>query len=260
MLPYDAHTHLHFNELKNVDWEQYFKNVSRVSVNGTHPDDWESVADMTLAHPDQVIPQFGIHPWKVKETPNEWEHRLRDLLKKFPIAGVGEIGLDKWIKDYDLALQKSIMLTQIEIANEFARPVTIHCLKAWGTLKELLLESPIQRGFLLHAYSGPAEWIEEFAKMGAYFSFSPYFLYERKAERLTTFKKVPLDRLLIETDAPAMLGPPESWSLEQNLFSKKHQHPNNIRKVYERYAEASGIPLEKLTLRCRNNFLWLFRY
>ena len=59
-------------------------------------------------------------------------------------------------------------------------------------------------GFLIHAYNGPAEWIPWFVEKGAYFSFSPYFLLERKRPQREAFRLMPLDRLLIETDAPEL--------------------------------------------------------
>jgi len=255
---YDAHSHLHFPELSEVDWEVYFKGVSRVAVNGTQPRDWEAVAEFTRSYPERVNPQFGVHPWEVKGLPEGWEEELEGYLTKFPNAGVGEIGLDKWFKGYDLSLQSEVLKAQIGIANDLDRPVTIHCLKAWGTLRELLYANPIKKNFLLHAYGGPAEWIEEFAEMGAYFSFSPYFLYKRKEERVQAFRKVPSNRILIETDAPAMLGPEVTWADGQREFSTEFQHPVNITKIYERSAEALEMPLYELTERCEENFLSLY--
>lgn len=255
---YDAHNHLHFPELSGVDLEKYFQSVAEVAVNGTHPGDWEAVAQMARSYSNSVVPQFGVHPWEVHDLPSDWELSLKARLEEFPRAGVGECGLDKWIKGHDLALQQEVLKAQLRIANDYNRPVTLHCLKAWGSLRELLKEIPLQKGFLLHAYSGPREWIEEFVEMGAYFSFSPYFLHERKAERVEYFRDVPHNRLIVETDAPAMLGPPESWALEQEKFSTMHQHPLNLTQVYECTAKALEISLSDLINCCQENFISLY--
>ncbi len=128
---------------------------------------------------------------------------------KFPSA-VGEIGLDRWKPDLPYAGQEEIFLAQLQLAAERNLPVSIHCLQAWGRLHELLRDHPRPaRGFVLHSFGGPAEMIPAFAKLGAYFSFPGYFLHERKLRQRETFKHVPPDRLLIETDAPDQLLPAE---------------------------------------------------
>jgi Tat protein secretion system quality control protein TatD with DNase activity len=64
-------------------------------------------------------------------------------------------------------------------------------------------------GFLLHSYGSPLELVDSFVELGAYFSFSGYFLNENKKAKLAPFHEIPMDRLLVETDAPAMPLPPE---------------------------------------------------
>lgn len=237
---YDTHCHLQMGVFDDVDLSKYWDDVSTACVNGTSPKDWERVAQLAERYPEKVIASFGVHPWNVNELDFGWEQQLLNFLARYPNAGVGEVGLDKWVRGYDLERQKKVFLSQVEIAKELSRPLTIHCLKAWGSLRELL---PYFRGgrFLLHSYGGPKDYIQEFVDAGAYFSFSPYFLHERKADRLEVFKSIPLGRLLVETDAPSMLGPESTWSTEQKLFSNDQQHPANLFQTYERLKEFLGV-------------------
>jgi TatD DNase family protein len=127
-------------------------------------------------------------------------------------------------------------------------------------LLEILRREPRPPGgFLLHSYGGAPELIPGLVKLGAYFSLPGYFAHERKARQRETFRRVPLDRLLIETDAPDQ--PPPA---ERNRFplldtgGKPLNHPGNVRAVYEFAAELLDLPLEKLAAQVESNFLRLF--
>jgi TatD DNase family protein len=101
--------------------------------------------------------------------------------------------------------------------------------------------------------------IPGFAKLGAYFSLPGYFAHERKAHQRETFRHVPPDRLLIETDAPDQLLPDA-----RNRFplldaaGKPINHPANLRAVYEFAAEWLGLPPDKLAAQVEANFIRLF--
>jgi TatD DNase family protein len=155
-----------------------------------------------------------VHPWYVKEQPPDWIEQLRALLLRHPEAGVGEVGLDRWIEQPDVPLQMQFFNAQLDLAHELERPLSIHCLRAWGVMQETLTAAKLPRcGFLLHSYGGSAELVPSFVILGAYFSVSPYFFHPRKAAQLEVFLQVPLDRLLLETDAPDMWPPEDSGAL-----------------------------------------------
>jgi TatD DNase family protein len=207
-----------------------------------------------------VQPSFGVHPWYVKEQPEDWLAVLETYLQRFPKAGIGEIGLDRWIENADVDLQVRMMRAQLNLAARDDRPATIHCLRAFGLLDELLrTNARPARGFLLHSYGGPVEMVEGFAKLGAYFSVSPYFLHERKARQWDTFRRVPLDRLLVETDAPDMWPPDEinPRPLRDNA-DKPINHPANIDLMYRELAKLRGLSVEALAAQVEQNFVTLF--
>ncbi len=259
---FDAHNHFQDERLDalrhGLESSLPAMGVTEMVVNGSSEEDWEAVAQLAAAH-SWIRPSFGLHPWYVRERTAHWQQTLTRYLHAFPKAGVGEIGLDRWIENPDLEGQRECFSFQLQMARELNRPATIHCLRAWGWLEEMLRAQPVPEcGFLLHSYGGPVEMIPGFVKRGAYFSLSPYFGHARKAAQLETFKSVPLDRLLTETDAPDMWPPDELnlWPLQQE--GKPINHPANLTVSYDLLAQVRGLSVEELTQQIAENYRRLF--
>jgi TatD DNase family protein len=258
---YDAHNHLQDSRLKphlpGIMSAVQAEPIARMVVNGACEEDWPDVLQLARQFP-QVLPSFGYHPWYVKERTPQWQAALEKYLDAVPSV-IGEIGLDKWIKDADFAAQEETFIWQLRLATKRGLPASIHCLKAWGPLLEILRRERPSPGFLLHSYGGAPELILELVKLGAYFSLPGYFAHERKSRQRETFLRVPLDRLLIETDAPDQLLPGERNHFPMfDTDGKPLNHPANLRAVYEFAAEWLGLPLEDLAARVEANFLRLF--
>jgi len=265
---YDSHNHLQDASLvphrAAILAELERQGVVRAVVNGTQEQDWPAVLALARQNP-RLIPSFGLHPWHVKQRSANWQSALLKHLDETPSA-IGEIGLDRWIEGFDLPQQEEVFIWQWRLAAERNLPVSIHCLRAWGRLAEILQSEPGPHcGFLLHSYGGPQEMIQPLAELGAYFSISGYFADERKARQREAFRHVPPDRLLIETDAPDMV-PPENYiefPLTDESSGKAINHPANIGAVYRFVAELLDEPVEivaekKKKKRVEENFLRLF--
>lgn len=260
---YDAHNHLQDDRLvphlAQIIGDTQALGVEKMVVNGSCEYDWPKVLDLAKAHPF-VIPSFGYHPWYVKERSDEWQKNLELFLDAVPSA-IGEIGLDRWIPDFDLPAQEEAFVFQLRLAADRNLPVSIHCLKAWGRLRELLEDNPRPEcGFVLHSYGGPVEMIQPLSHLGAYFSLPGYFAHSRKVNQRETFKSVPAGLLLIETDAPDQLLPAEKtlYPLQEEASDMPLNHPANIKAVYEFAAELRNEPLECLVTRIEENFKRLF--
>jgi TatD DNase family protein len=174
---------------------------------------------------------------------------------------VGEIGIDGWKKEFDSATQEDIFTRQLALAAELERPVSIHGLRKWGRLLELIKKNPRPRcGFLLHSYGGPKEMIAEFAKLGAYFSCPGFFLSPGREMKLAVFRDVPSDRLLLETDAPDQKLPEhlDSYKLVSAVDGTRINHPATIAQVYEGVAALRGVTLDYLAQSVERNFYALF--
>ena len=275
---FDAHNHAHDAWLEphaaRVDADLRAIGLQAAVVNGTCEADWPVVAAFARRFP-WARASYGLHPWDAGNRTSGWLDALRARLAAEPGAAVGEIGLDRWILDgarpddprlaglrrAPLEEQGEVFLKQLALAAAEDRPVTIHCLQAFGALEGLLrhVNTPA-RGFLLHAYGGPAELVPAFAERGAYFSFNGSFLAARHAARREAFRRVPADRLLVETDAPAMPLPPEraTHALPPAPDGSSVNHPANLAAAYAGLAEIRGVARDVLEAQVAENFGRLF--
>ncbi len=275
---HDAHNHLQDDTLAPhldriaASWDP--ARFGYMVVNGTCQADWPRVTALAQRFPF-VRPSYGLHPWDAGDRSPDWFETLKTHLDAHPHAAVGEIGIDRWILDSarpddprlagqrraPLPEQGEVFLKQLALACAENRPVTIHCLQAWGALSEIIARVNVpERGFLLHAYSGPAELVPAFAQRGAWFSFNGAFLDPKHAKHRETFKTVPLDRLLVETDAPAMI-PPQLWrthKLPPAPDGSTVNHPGNIESAYAGLASLLGLPAADLTAQVDANFRRFF--
>lgn len=259
---FDAHNH--FQDERLAPWRDEIlaslpaAGLKEAVVTGSSEEDWEDVANLARTY-DWIRPAFGLHPWYVKDRSGAWQEKLQGYLTAFPGSVVGEIGLDRWIENPDIEAQTECFRWQLELAAEWNRPASIHCLRAWGLMDEVLRSAPLPLcGFLLHSYGGPAEMITGFVKLGAYFSLSPYFGHPRKAAQLATFGHVPLDRLLAETDAPDMWPPPELNPHPLQFEGKDLNHPLNLSVSYDLLAQVRQIDRSVLVDQIAQNYQRLF--
>ncbi|MBE0543688.1 MAG: TatD family hydrolase [Verrucomicrobia bacterium] len=208
----------------------------------------------------RIIPSFGYHPWYIHERTPNWQANLICVLDQVPSA-IGEIGLDRWKPDLPYEGQEEVFVAQLRLAAERNLPASIHCLQAWGRMLEILKsESRPARGFLLHSYGGPKEMVKTFADLGGYFSLPGYYAHERKQRHLEAFRHVPLERFLIETDAPDQCLPDSRnrFPLEDAASDKAINHPANLGAVYAFAAELLEQPVETLAAQVEENFSRLF--
>ena len=259
---YDAHNHLQDDRFAGRQSELLAAGekigIAKMVVNGACESDWPQVLQLAREN-KMVLPSFGYHPWYLRERTPDWLKNLEKFLDEIPSA-VGEIGLDRWKPDLPYAGQEEVFLAQLRLAAAKNLPVSIHCLQAWGRMLEMLQQnSRPARGFVLHSFGGPAEMVPALASLGAYFSFPGYFLHARKIRQRATFQKIPPDRLLVETDAPDQLLPPEKN--RHPLAAAGGQplnHPANLVAVYAGLAELRGEKIESLAACVEENFHRIF--
>lgn len=252
---HDSHNHLQrFDDPARVIDEMREAGIGGCVANGTSEDDWEAVAGLAEAFPDFVLPAFGLHPWHAHQRSARWQQILESYLDRFPHASIGECGLDGWVDGPSLEEQREVFLPQLAIARERSLPVTIHALKAWEPLFAAFEEEAPPERFLMHSFGGSTELMKRLLPMGARFSFSGYFLQARKVKVVETFCEAPPDRLLIETDAPDMLPPPEFIT----HAAEGKNHPANLRRIAEGLADGLGTTVEELTARTAANHAAFF--
>lgn len=285
---FDAHCHLQDPRISTVAQDVICtameSGVVRFAVNGVSEKDWRVVKQMGEQYPS-VIPCFGLHPWYVADRSPEWLASLKELFASTPSAAVGEIGLDKGShgKNIEFSEQGEVFRQQLELAKELERPVSIHCVRAYGELLEIMQSSgPFPAGVILHSFMGSAEMVPEFTNLGSYFSFSGFLTSMKKEKAKKMIKSVPIERILFESDAPDALPKSNIDSslllLVDNSTAHGHQsveglattassnankelnHPANIRTVLNYVATLLEVSEEELAEASYQNAMRLFSY
>jgi TatD DNase family protein len=232
--------HLHLQDIQDpqirasiMRLAQDFKAGQFVS-NGTPPEDWAAV-EKIAAEERRVVPFFGVHPWYANRLPENWYEMLEGFLKRNPDAGVGEVGLDK-ARNVDFARQTEVFHRQLEIAGRLARPLAIHCVRAWSDLLNVLRRSLLAKmRFMIHSYQGSREMLRDLLSLGAYISFSWKSLQRDTEESIALMRNVPLDRLLLETDFPYT----EPGQVGPDAHDEKYFE--SLQGVYNLAVRAKGI-------------------
>jgi len=253
----DSHIHLQDYEIGTnigelID-EAISSGVSCMVCNGTEVDDWQIVQGFSEKYP-QVVPCFGVHPWFVNRLPSDWEDRLEHMLQSVK-SGVGEIGLDRNVEDFDRELQEEIFRRQLALAVKYDRPATIHCVKSWGWMMDVLRsENALPHKMLFHSYGGPSDLIPELTKMGAFFSYSGKVLFTNYLRARRSLLEVPPERLLIETDAPCMV-PPSAYVVRSLKSSDGYECnlPANLPLILQGISELLNEEMEHLKERLSRN-------
>ena len=244
---FDSHCHLQYPDLKNNLEEVLLRakeaGVLEMLCCGTEESDWPLVQELARIHPQIIIPSFGLHPWYIKNRSTVWLKNLEDFLKTMPSA-VGEIGLDHSLADFNEQEQNSVFISQLELANQLQRPVTIHCRKAWESLLKILKAIVPHCGGMIHSYSGSAELIPALEDYGLYLSFSGSVTRSGNKRGRKAIGTVSPERLLIETDSPDLLpaGLPDGTN-----------EPANLIHVLKEGAALLHLREEEFALRTREN-------
>jgi len=214
--------------------------VEQMLCCATCPEDWAEVSELAADYAE-IRPAFGILPRKVQDVAeSDWDERLRGYLEDNPAACVGEIGLDGAVDPRCDELQMDFFLKQMRIAGEYERPVSVHCVRAWGRLSDALKAvGDMPSGIVMHSYGGSLETAESLMKYDVYFSFSAVISNPVNIRAAKVVRSIPLERMLVETDAPD--GLPHDMRGGGLL-----NEPANLTVVVERIAELREISVEKV--------------
>lgn len=234
---FDSHCHLQDPRILNMAPQlietALNSGIRHFAVNGVSENDWHLVKQMSDTY-QCVVPCFGLHPWYVAERTPFWFNTLKDFFHATPAATVGEIGLDKGSRgrEIDFVNQVEVFQQQLELAKELKRPVSVHCVRAFGDLLQIMQHvGPFPAGVILHSYLGSAEMVPEFAKLGAYFSFSGYLMSMKEQKAKKMLRTIPVERILLESDAPDALPKSDLDSLfwvERDSYASKELQTKDI--------------------------------
>lgn len=161
-----------------------------------------SLTALTLAAQfPRLRPAIALHPWFIREDSNlDWLHPLLDDPR---VCAIGEIGIDADITGADMAMQEEFYHRQLICAAERELPVLLHCRRGWDRLLRGLREIAVPAA-IVHSYSGSLETLKQSLRLGCYISFSGMITRANSRNAQQAAAQVPVERLLIETDAPYM--------------------------------------------------------
>ncbi|MCL2347837.1 MAG: TatD family hydrolase [Planctomycetaceae bacterium] len=252
--------------------------VERFLCNASMPSDWEKTRSLAerLAG---IIPCLGLHPLYVAQIGQnpDWLDRLAELLAK-PFTAentgngkakkcflpVGEIGLDHYVEPRDDALQETVFREQLRLASRLQRPVMLHTRHSLDRVVEILaLEKGDIPVFLLHGFGSPAERVRQIVSLGGYFSFSANLLKTHHKKTRAAAIAVPLDRILLESDAPDMPPPmsavPEDWPTQNASHAPVRCEPSILPSILAELAALRQMSIETFAETIRNNEITFFQ-
>ncbi|KAJ2341432.1 Cut9-interacting protein scn1, partial [Coemansia sp. RSA 2618] len=255
---FDAHCHIHETpgELGMLGAESQ----TAYCVQATKYTDWGDVIRLKDSYGGRIIPALGIHPWFVErvlagDIPDTWAEELRQQLAKH--GGIlGECGLDKAARNpetkqvYPLEPQIQLLETQLAIAHDLDIPVSLHCVRAFGALADVLRRAEgsnrLPPLIMLHSYSGSPDMLQQMFLKGelgrrTYVSVSALVNGRNRAKSAQCIQCVSAERLLVESDlhgahatvaaldaATALVAEARGWSLSK----AKAQLASNARTFF----------------------------
>ena len=234
-------THTHLNDAKFAD--DVADTVARARAAGVTRlinmgDTLESSAQaIVLAHAyDGLYAGIGIHPEEARPLTAADDEQLAAWAQDERVVCIGEIGLDYyWVKDEPTReLQRRMFIHQLDLARQLHLPVCIHDRDAHADTLAILKREGQGIPAVLHCYSGSVEMAREFLRLGCYLGVDGPLTFKNAAKTVNVVREMPLDRLLVETDAPYMAPVP---------MRGRRNEPAFVRFVAEKVAELRGLTL-----------------
>lgn len=184
---------------------------------------------------DFMYGAVGIHPECADKLPQDYLKEIENMAMHEKAVAIGEIGLDYYWDSVPRDIQKKVFTEQLELADKLSMPVVIHDRDAHGDTMEILRKYK-PRG-IMHCFSGSVEMCREIVKLGMSISLGGVVTFKNARHSVEVAKYIPLDRLMLETDAPYLAPVP---------FRGKRCDSSMIMLTAERIAEIKGIPVEEL--------------
>jgi len=247
----DSHCHLHFSDFLK-DRQAVLRRAEQAGITqmiavGVGLDDSRRAIDLAALQP-QVWASAGVHPHEAKDFDDQAKGQLRKLLNMSRIVAAGEIGLDYYRLLSSKAEQQAALQAQIEIGLEAGLPFIFHVRDAWSDFWQTFDAYPRIQG-VIHSFSGGPKQLEQALSRGLYIALNGIVTFTKDQALLMAAKAAPLDKLLLETDAPFLL--PAGTK-------DKICEPMHVRTVAEFLAAHRGESLEKIATSTTKNAFKLF--
>ncbi len=249
-------THAHYDsEDYDIDRDEVFKELKENGVIGilNCSSSYDSVrlTDELTKKYDFIYGALGVHPENADELTEERLGIIKEMIKaNDKIVAIGEIGLDYyWEENPSREIQKNALRAQMNLAKELKMPVVIHDRDAHKDTLDILKEFPEVNG-VVHCFSGSVEFAKECVKLGYYIGFTGVVTFKNSKKIVEVAKEIPVNRMLVETDAPFMAPVPNRG---------KRNRSDYIKEIIEKIAEIRSINPEELNIQLNTNFFNLIK-
>ena len=247
-------THTHINCIDDFSIDEILKNASengveKLIVPSAYASDIDIVAELASNY-ENVYGLLGVHPSEVKDWTDDLIDKIKECAKSPKIVGIGEIGLDYyWDKSFN-DLQKEVFIKQINLANELNFPISVHDREAHKDSFDILTEFNKNSIVIMHCFSGSVEFMHECVKQGWYIAIGGVVTFKNAIKMKEVAKEVPLDKLLIETDAPYLTPVP---------YRGKTNQPAYVKYVAEEIANLRNTSFEEIDEQTTKNAKLVFK-
>ncbi len=248
-------SHAHYDDKKFVhDRYELISDINKAGVSNiinVGADIRSSRESVKLANRYNFIyASVGVHPHEVAKISEEAINILTDLAKDPKVVAIGEIGLDYHYDFSPRDMQKVWFRKQIQLAKALKLPVIIHNREAHADSMEIIESEDISSiGGVFHCFSGSYEMAEKLLEMGLYLSVAGPVTFNNAKKLVEVVKKIPINRLLIETDAPYLAPEP---------FRGKRNDSGYIKFTAQKIAEIKDVTIEEVALQTSENAKRLF--
>jgi len=203
----DTHCHLDVTDF-DLDRDQVINHcheqgISKIIVPAIESKTWDKLLDLCKAEKG-LYPALGLHPVFIEQHQADDIKKLEQLLEKESPVAIGEIGLDFYIKELDQQQQTHLFEAQLQVAKNQNLPVILHVRKAHDQVLQLLKKVKVKGGFC-HAFNGNLQQANKYIELGFKLGFGGTLTYENAHKIHKLAKELPLDSIVLETDAPDMV-------------------------------------------------------
>ena len=249
---FDTHAHL-LDDQFELDRNALIASFPAAGVAGfveacVEANDIPKIQGLTLLY-DYVFGSAGIHPHSASTADNTNLLRVERALEQKKIVAVGEIGLDYHYDYSPREAQREAFANQLDLAVQTKKPVIVHDREAHGDVMSMLSARRGQLSGVLHCYSGSYEDAVRYVDMGFYIAFGGALTFKNATKQRCIAEKLPLERIVIETDCPYMT--PEPLRGERNS-------PLNLHLTLELLAKTRGISVAEAADATYQNAMQLF--
>jgi len=249
----DSHCHLDheplYENLSDVISRSKEIGITKLLTICTTLDSFENIK--AIVEKDQMIyGTYGIHPHETENNHVEKKTIIKCVNENVKIIGIGETGLDFFYNYSDNTKQITSFKAHIEAAIELNKPIIIHSRNAENETFEILHSYKNENlKILMHCFTGTQEFSKKLLTLDAFFSASGIITFKNSNELQNTFKTIPLEKLLIETDSPFLAPIP--------MRGKKNE-PSFIKYTLEKLSTIKETTVEKMSKITTDNFNKLF--